>query len=179
MTRASATPSRWPSTLRDLLADCGLRGFPKTSGQTGLHVLVPVGPGVPFTVTKALAELFGRALEMAHPKIATTERRVDARGTRVYVDTGQTGRSRAIVAPYSVRAVSGATVSTPLEWEEVHAALDPRRFDILSVPTRLEERGDPLAPLLSERPDVASAIAKLEARMRARGRPGVVTTPEK
>lgn len=149
-------------SLRDLLTEAGLVGFPKTSGQTGLHVLVPVGPRVPFAVTKVLAELFGRLLEARHPKIATTERRVDRRGPRVFVDTGQTGRSRAIVAPYSVRAVSGATVSTPLVWEEVNLALDPRRFDITTLPARLAQRGDPMATLLDARPDVAAAVAAIE-----------------
>lgn len=150
------------SSLRELLAEVGLEGFPKTSGQTGLHVLVPVGPHVPFGVTKALAELFGRLLEARHPKISTTERRVEKRGPRVFIDTGQTGRSRAIVAPYSVRAVTGATVSTPLGWDEVNLALDPRRFDIVTVPQRLAERGDPLARLLEARPDVMAAVSALE-----------------
>jgi bifunctional non-homologous end joining protein LigD len=95
------------------------------------------------------------------------ERRVADRGARVYVDTGQTGRSRTIVAPYSVRAVRGATVSTPLSWSEVHAALDPRRFDLSSVPARIAERGDPMAALLDERPDVAAALGRLEARVKA------------
>ncbi|MBK7584586.1 MAG: DNA ligase D [Myxococcales bacterium] len=151
--------------LEQLLSEAGLRGFPKTSGQTGLHVLVPVGPHVPFAVTKGLAELFGRLLEAAHPKLATTERRVDKRGPRVFIDIGQTGRSRAIVAPYSVRAVPGATVSTPLSWEEVNLALDPRRFDIVTVPARLAERGDPLAELSSERPDVGLALERLGQRL--------------
>jgi bifunctional non-homologous end joining protein LigD len=154
-------------TLRGLLEEVGFIGYPKTSGQKGLHVLVPVGPGVGFTATKALAELFGRLLEAEHPGIATMERRVSQRGGKVYIDTGQTGRSRTIVAPYSVRAHPGATVSTPLRWEEVHASLDPKRFTIVTVPTRLVEQGDPMAGLLAERPDVASAIGKLEARARA------------
>jgi bifunctional non-homologous end joining protein LigD len=143
----------------------GLPGYPKTSGQSGLHVLIPVGPHVPFEVTKVLAELFGRLLELEHPKIATTERRVDKRGARVFIDTGQTGRSRAIVAPYSARAVPGATVSTPLSWDEVHAALDPKRFDIASVPARLVQRGDPMHDFLQQRPNVAEAVARLESLM--------------
>lgn len=152
--------------LRELLEEVGLEGYPKTSGQSGLHVLVPVGPKVPFTVTKALAELFGRLLTASHPKIATMERRVQDRGARVYVDTGQTGRGRTIVAPYSVRAVRGATVSTPLQWDEVHAALDPRQFDMSTVPIRLAERGDPMADMLDARPDVMTAIQRLEGRVK-------------
>jgi bifunctional non-homologous end joining protein LigD len=154
-------------TLREQLEAAGLLGYPKTSGQKGLHVLVPVGPGVPFTATKLLAELFGRLLEARHPEIATMERRVSQRGGKVYIDTGQTGRSRTIVAPYSVRAHPGATVSTPLRWEEVHAALDPKRFTIASVVARIAEQGDPMADLLEQRPDVKRALIQLEAQLGA------------
>jgi len=150
-------------TLRELLEALGLPGYPKTSGQTGLHVLVPLGPGVSFTTARALADLVGHLLCRTHPKTATMERVVARRGPRVYVDTGQTGRSRTIVAPYSVRATPGARVSTPLAWDEVTLDLDPARFTITTVPARIAERGDPMMPLLGARPNVPKAVAKLEA----------------
>jgi len=122
---------------------------------------VPIGPGVTFTTAKALVELIGRLLEGRHTKIGTMERIIKQRNNRVYIDTGQTGRSRTIVAPYSVRAHKGATVSTPLEWDEVGANLSPTRWSMLSVPARFEERGDPMRKMLDDRPDVARAVAKL------------------
>ena len=158
-------------TLREILDEIGLVGYPKTSGQKGLHVLVPLGPGISFDTSKLLCEFLGRLVTERHPKIATMERRVDQRGGRALVDVGQTGTSRTIVAPYSVRAWSGATVSTPLYWEEVHVALDPRRFTLVSVPTRLAESGDPFRGLLDERPDVPSAVEKLGALAAAAKRP--------
>jgi bifunctional non-homologous end joining protein LigD len=94
------------------------------------------------------------------------ERRRDKRGHRVYVDTGQTGPSRAIVAPYSVRAVPGATVSTPLIWDEVSPALDVTRFTIASVPHRLKLRADPMRNLLTVRPDIPKALGLLESIVR-------------
>jgi bifunctional non-homologous end joining protein LigD len=106
-------------SLREILEETGLVGFPKTSGQGGLHVLVPLGPGVPFVAAKLLVELLGRLVTSRHQEFATMERRVDKRGGRLYVDTGQTGASRTIVAPYSVRAQTGAGVSTPLFWNEL------------------------------------------------------------
>ncbi len=153
-------------SLRGLLDEIGLPGYPKTSGQSGLHVLIPLGPGVKFEVAKILVELVGRCLQLRHPGISTMERRVSERGPRVYIDTGQTGRSRTIVAPYSVRARPGATVSTPLGWDEVHLALDPARFSMFNVLARVAELGDPFSGLLDERPDVAGAVARLEALMR-------------
>ncbi|MFW6067067.1 MAG: DNA ligase D [Myxococcota bacterium] len=155
--------------LHALLEEIGVEGYPKTSGQSGLHVLVPLGPGVSFEAARTLGELLGRLLVSRHPRIATMERTKRKRGNRVYVDTGQIGRSRTIVAPYSVRAHPGATVSTPLLWDEVGHALDPRRHTIASVPGRLASHGDPMAPLLEASPDLAAAVAALESRINAEG----------
>lgn len=150
-------------TLREILDEVGLQGFPKTSGQTGLHVFVPLfGGGVSPRAARTMADLFGRLITDRHPDIATMERTVSKRGPRVYVDTGQTGPSRTIVAPYSVRATPGARVSTPLSWDEVHEGLDPGGFTMRTVPARLESIGDPMAPLLEARPDLPRAMAALE-----------------
>jgi bifunctional non-homologous end joining protein LigD len=151
-------------TLHGILEDVGLPGFPKTSGKTGLHVLVPLGPGVSYDTAQTLGELLGRLVTARHPDLGTMERTKRKRGGRVYVDTGQIGRTRTIVAPYSVRAHPGATVSTPLDWDEVGFALDPRRHTLTTVPARLAERGDPMADLLRARPDLPSTVARLEAR---------------
>jgi bifunctional non-homologous end joining protein LigD len=148
-------------TLHGILDELGLEGFPKTSGQSGLHVLVPLGPKQSFDIARALAELLGRLLVDRHPDIATMERIVARRGPRVYVDTGQTGTGRAIVAPYSVRAVKGATVSAPLAWSEVGPKLDPTAFTIKTMARRIEKRGDLLARLLDAKPDVAGAVDKI------------------
>lgn len=148
--------------LRQLLADVGLSGFPKTSGQSGLHVLIPVGEQVSFGAAKGLVELFGRLLQMRFTTEATMERRIQKRGGRAYIDTGQTGRSRTIVGPYSVRAHAGARVSTPLHWDEVHLALRPDRYTMFTVPELLRQRGDPLEGWLDLSPDMPSVLGKLE-----------------
>jgi bifunctional non-homologous end joining protein LigD len=134
--------------------------MPKTSGQTGLHELVPLG-GVPFDAAKILAELLGRILHARRPDISTIERMRARRPQAVYIDTGQTGRSRAIVAPYSVRAYRGARVSTPLSWDEVSFSLDPSIFTMFTVPERVQQHGDPMAGLLEQKPDVARAVQEL------------------
>jgi bifunctional non-homologous end joining protein LigD len=121
-----------------------------------------------------LANLLGRLIHERHPTLSTLERMRKNRPKAVYIDTGQTGRSRAIVAPYSVRAVPGASVSTPLTWDEVSAGLVPARHTLYSVPERLAERGDPLIGLLSAQPDLNRALERMPAllsasRTRARG----------
>jgi bifunctional non-homologous end joining protein LigD len=148
--------------LREHLDAIGLASFPKTSGQSGMHVLVPLGEGQSFETARALADLLGKLLVDEFPDLATMERIVAKRGARVYVDTGQTGQTRAIVAPYSVRAVAGATVSTPLHWDEVVQGLEPRAFTLKTVPARIAAQGDPMKTLLTTKPDVARAVGRLE-----------------
>lgn len=148
--------------LREILSTLGLESFPKTSGQRGLHVLVPLGPGVPFAAAKLLCELIGRVLVGRHPDIATMERRKEQRGEKVYIDTGQTGRSRTIVAPYSVRAIEGARVSTPLRWNEIHLALSPASFNIETVVQRLTQVQDPLVGFFDCHPDLQRTMRELE-----------------
>lgn len=163
--RPFADAVRLALDLKVILDDVGLVGYPKTSGQKGLHVLLPMGKGVNFDAAKLLVELLGRLITDKNPTIATMERRVNQRGSRVYVDTGQTGPSRTIVAPYSVRAYRGATVSAPISWQELHVALDPSRFNMLTMPGRVQEVGDPFAGFMSARPNVSAAIAALAKYM--------------
>jgi bifunctional non-homologous end joining protein LigD len=153
-------------SLRGIVDDIGLGGFPKTSGQTGLHVLVPLG-GASYDTARFLADVLGRLLVQRHPKIATMERVRAKRGPKVYVDTGQTGPTRTIVAPYAVRAAPLATVSAPLTWDEVEPGLDPKRFTIRTMAARAAEIGDPMAGLLEAKVDVVAAVKKLGALLKS------------
>ncbi len=108
-----------------------------------------------------LGELLGRLVVSRHRDIATMERVKEKRGARVYVDTGQIGASRTIVAPYSVRAYPGASVSTPLTWDEVGFALDPRAYTMGTVPERVARLGDPMHGMLGVSPDVPAAVARI------------------
>jgi bifunctional non-homologous end joining protein LigD len=115
------------------------------------------------TAARTLGDLFGRLIVDRHPELATMERVVNRRGTKVYVDTGQTGPSRTIVAPYSVRATRGARVSTPLTWAELEAGVDPGAFTIRTVVDRVARSGDPMRPMLALRPEISEVMAKLPA----------------
>lgn len=159
--RAFADGVRLALTLKEILDELELPSFPKTSGQRGLHILIPLGPGVRFESAKLLCELIGRLLVGRHSDMATMERRIEKRGDKIYVDTGQTGRSRTIVAPYSVRAFPGGRVSTPLRWQEIHLALDPGAFTMETVVTRAEAQGDPMAELLNSRPNLPEVMKRL------------------
>ena len=134
--------------LRGLLEELKLLSVPKTSGKRGLHVLVPVALGHTHEQTLAFAEAVTGALAARFPKLATTERSIKKRDGRLYLDAFQNGRLKTMVAPYSIRAVEGAPVSTPLAWDEVDERLSPGAFTIASVPARLAKLGDLFAPAL-------------------------------
>jgi bifunctional non-homologous end joining protein LigD len=97
------------------------------------------------------------------------ERRKDKRGSRVLIDVGQTGRLRTIVAPYSVRAVPGAQVSTPLAWDEVSLSLDPSSFNVFTVPERVLDVGDPMADALSVELNLEDTLSRLGALVEPSG----------
>ena len=157
---------RIAKALRTLCEALGLPSYPKTTGQKGLHVLLPLGGQLSQPQARTLGELLARAVEAALPDIATTARAVPARGGRVYLDFLQNGQGKTIAAPYTVRPRPGAPVSTPLRWSEVGARLDPARFTIRTVPARAEKLGaDPLRPVLTDRPDLVRALERLRARM--------------
>jgi bifunctional non-homologous end joining protein LigD len=134
--------------LHGLLDKLGLCSVPKTSGRRGLHVLVPICRGHNYADTLDFAVAITRALEHALGDIATTERSVGKRGGRLYLDALQNAEGKTIIAPYSLRGVEDATVSTPLRWSEVTWRLDPSRFTLKTLRSRLDKLGDLFAPAL-------------------------------
>jgi bifunctional non-homologous end joining protein LigD len=148
--------------IRELCEEIGMPSFVKTSGGSGLHVLLPMGGQLAHEPARQLAELLAGVIVARLPAIATTARSIAARGGRVYVDALQNGRGKLLAAPYCVRPHPGAPVSTPLDWREVNARLDVRAFDLKTVPQRLRKRqADPLLPVLTAQPDLEGALARL------------------
>jgi bifunctional non-homologous end joining protein LigD len=147
--------------LRKLLEMLGLESHPKTSGQKGLHVLVPLGPGHTIDTVQRFAEGVARVVAHTLPTRVTLETERDKRGGRVYLDHGQTFRGKTLVMPYSLRAVDGAPASTPLRWDELGPRLDPRAFTLRTLRARLDRVGDLAAALLDGRQALGPALAKL------------------
>ena len=106
---------------------------------------MPLAPGDGYDEARAWAlEVAGQVVRIL-PEIATTERSKAGRGGRVYVDVMQNARGHHAVPPYVLRAVPAATVSTPLEWKELTAKLDPGRFTLKTAPKRFGKQGsDPM-----------------------------------
>jgi DNA ligase D len=126
---------------RDLLDELGMTGFPKTSGNRGVHIAVRIEPRWSFVDVRHAVIAFAREIERRTPDLATTAWWKEERGRRVFIDFNQNARDRTVVAAYSVRAKPHAPVSTPLTWDEL-ADADPDAFDIRTVPRRFAELGD-------------------------------------
>jgi bifunctional non-homologous end joining protein LigD len=151
--------------LHQLLGELGTPHFVKTSGQDGLHLLIPLGAALTHTEAKLFAELLARVAATDLSDIATVARPLGARGGKVYIDFLQNGFGKTIVGPFSVRPRVKAPVSTPLEWSEVTARLDPSKLTIATVPPRLHKRPDPMRAVLETKADVHAALAALHARL--------------
>jgi DNA ligase D-like protein (predicted polymerase) len=140
-----ADAARVALLLRDLLAEHGLTGFPKTSGNRGVHVYVRIEPRWDFVDLRHAAIALGRELERRDPGVTTAWWK-EERGERIFLDYNQNNRDRTIASAYSLRPIPGAPVSTPVEWDELDG-LDPRSLNLWTVPERLRERGDAMATI--------------------------------
>ena len=150
-----------------LCDEIGLPNFIKTSGATGLHVLLPLGGQCTHAESRTLGEILARVIEQDHGKIATTARMLEARGGKVYLDYLQNGHGKTIAGPFSARPVPGATCSAPLKWSEVNAKLDPKDYTIKTLPARMKRmKEDPLREVLTLKPDLHQALARLTERLK-------------
>jgi len=152
--------------IHDLCETIELPCFPKTSGSTGLHVLIPLGRQCTYEQSRMLGNLLARVIHDQHREISTIARLLAARAGKVYLDFLQNRHGQLLVAPFSVRPLPGAPVSTPLRWSEVNKKLDNARFTIRNTVERMEKLGeDPLRPVLELKPDLTRALARLAERV--------------
>ena len=140
--------ARW---IRDELDALGEIGVAKTSGADGLHVYVPLPAGTPYEAGMIYCQIVAALVEQKHPKVATTERSVKARGQRVYIDCLQNILGKTLATAYSARASDYAGVSAPISWQEIDEGFDRHDFTIATAPSRFETIGDLWAKLRKSR----------------------------
>jgi bifunctional non-homologous end joining protein LigD len=156
--------------VHEILEEIGLRGYPKTSGATGIHVHVPLEPRYTYEDARVLAEIVATIAESRRADLVTVVRSVEARPKdKVYVDFLQNVRGKTVVGPYSVREVARAPVSTPLRWEEVRRDLRPDQFPMATFAGRVEAVGDLWRPVLDDKQRIEDALARLQGK-KARSR---------
>jgi DNA ligase D-like protein (predicted polymerase) len=143
-----ADARRVAEVARELLDELGLRGYPKTSGNRGVHIYVRIQPSYTFEDVRHAAIGFGRELERRDGGVTTAWWK-EERGQRLFLDYNQNNRDRTIASAWSLRARPGAPVSTPMTWAGLAEVEDPREFNLTTVPDYLSH-GDPWADMDAE-----------------------------
>lgn len=147
--------------VKEALDHLGLHAGVKTSGATGIHIVIPLPPSSTNVTAERVPRLIAEAVAGAHPRSATVVRPLNERGTsKIYVDFGQNARGKTVAAAYGVRARPDATVSAPLEWGELVPGLDPRNFTVRTMPKRITEVGD-LWAAVTKKPNPARIVTTL------------------
>jgi bifunctional non-homologous end joining protein LigD len=153
---------RTAQVLHRICDDAGLPNYVKTTGKTGLHIMLPLGRQFTYEQCRTIGELLARLVLRELSDIATITRHITKRGDKVYLDYLQNRHGQLIVAPFSVRPLPGASVSMPLTWDEVNSDLDPKKFTIKTAIERMELLGeDPLLPVIEEKPDLLAVLDRL------------------
>ena len=150
------------NVIKDILGKAGAACYPKTSGATGIHVYVPLAAKYNYEHAKEFAHMIASLAHEQLPEFTSLERSLAKRGKdHIYIDYLQNRRGQTLSCAYSLRPKKGASVSTPLEWDEVRPGLHPTNFTINNIFERLEKKGDLFAPVLKKGIDMVKCIGKL------------------
>ena len=154
--------------VRDVLAELGLVGWPKTTGNRGIHVYLRLEPRWDSYEVRAAAVALARELERRRSDLVTAAWWKEERGRRVFVDFNQNAPHKTVFGAWCVRARPGAQVSTPFHWDELDEAFHPDRLTIPVVTERVARDGDPWAGMY-ERPQSIAPLLDLSAQDMANG----------
>jgi bifunctional non-homologous end joining protein LigD len=149
--------------VNDVLNSVKIKGYCKTSGSTGIHIYIPTGGKYDFDQVKDFAHILMKQVNEKLPKITTLERSLQKRDDKkIYLDYLQNRTGQTLASVYSLRPKEGATVSIPLEWEEVKPGLKPTDFTIHNALERIKEKGDLFKPVLGKGIDMMKVLELLQ-----------------
>jgi bifunctional non-homologous end joining protein LigD len=148
--------------VRKTLDSLDASSYCKTSGRRGLHIFVPLGARYDYDTARQFAERIANLVHRSLPESTSVARMPAQRQQRVYLDYLQNSRGQTLAAPYSIRPVPGATVSTPLKWTEVRRGLDPTRFTMKTMAKRLDKVGDLWQPVLGKGIDLLDCLERVK-----------------
>jgi bifunctional non-homologous end joining protein LigD len=134
----------------------------KTSGSSGLHIYIPLAAKYDYEVSKEFARSIATIVHKQIPKFTSIERKTADREGKMYIDFLQNRPQASVAAPYSLRPKPGATVSTPLHWDEVKKGLQMKDFTIHNVVQRLREQGDLFKPVIGKGVNIQKVVKKME-----------------
>lgn len=151
-------------TVHHILDEIEAPCFCKTSGQKGLHIVVPLGDQYTYAQAREFAHLVMRRTQELFPELTSLERVPEKRQGKIYLDYMQNRRGQTMAAPYSLRPRPHAPVSTPLTWNEVAPGLTPSEFTLRTVPERVENLGDPWRELHRHHLNMEKSLALLQSK---------------
>jgi len=149
--------------VKEVLDMAKAKGFCKTSGATGIHIYIPLGAKYDFEIAKEFAHVIAETAHKLVPQITSIERMTKNRKKKVYIDFLQNRKGQTLSAPYSARPKPHASVSTPLEWNELKKGLLPENFTIKNIFKRLEKKGDLFKGALGNGVDIMKCLKNLGA----------------
>ncbi|MEJ7912661.1 MAG: DNA ligase, partial [Chitinophagaceae bacterium] len=147
--------------VKKVLDSAGITSYVKTSGSTGIHIYVPFGGRYSYDQSKSFAELIANIVHNELPLLTSLERSPLKRKDKIYLDYLQNRPIQTICAPYSCRPKVGATVSTPLHWDEVKPGLDMQSFTIFNILDRVKAEGDLFEGVLGKGINLNTVIKQL------------------
>jgi len=150
--------------VNEVLQSVKIKGYCKTSGSTGIHVYIPMGGKYDFDQVKDFAHILMKQVNEKLPKLTTLERSLQKRDDKkIYLDYLQNRTGQTLASAYSLRPKEGASVSMPLEWEELKPGLKPTDFTIDNALERIKEKGDLFKPILGKGIDIMKALELLQS----------------
>lgn len=167
--------------VRKVIEEAGGHCLVKTSGKTGIHVIVPLRPRNDFAEVRAAAKSIARIVGLRLPQLTTRHPNAGRRTHRIYIDYVRNSIGQTLAAPYSLRAFPGATVSTPLEWSELSNSLRPSRYTLRTIFRRLNREGDIWRSAFRKSVSLARLVKRLERMTKTapkQGRPARVRKPQ-
>ncbi|GIP23863.1 non-homologous end-joining DNA ligase [Paenibacillus sp. J22TS3] len=150
------------SLIGEALESMGIQSVPKTSGATGIQIVIPIRRGYNFGQLRMLGEFLARFLTEKYPDLFTVERMIRERDDKIYIDYVQHAPGKSLAAPYTPRGREHAAVSTPLLWEEVRRGVDPKAFNLLTIERRLEQYGDLISTVAEQSLDDVLAFVNIK-----------------
>jgi bifunctional non-homologous end joining protein LigD len=150
------------NVIHEILERAKIKNLCKTSGATGMHIYIPMGKKYTYEQTKQFAELICILTNEQLPGFTSLVRNLKNRGQKIYLDHLQNRKGQTIASAYSLRPYPGATISTPLKWNEVKAGLLPRQFNIHTIEKRLKKTGDIFKEVLGPGIDLGKSLKQLD-----------------
>ncbi len=145
----------------EVLDKAKITGYAKTSGSSGIHIYIPLGAKYTYDEARDFTKILCYFINEQLPDLTSMERNVKKRKGKIYLDFLQNRKGQTLAAPYCARPKPGATVSAPLEWDEVKPGLDMRDFTIKTMPDRIEKKPDLFKPVLGKGIDIEKALDAL------------------